>query len=264
MEWLEKTVSPGVCLVARSRVVNQGVLGWLANRHMTPSGVWLLSNQGEAMLLDMPFGRLEEVEAFDRIAETLRMQKLTLKYLTVSHLHLDHAAGLSTALDRFPEATFVYPAPWPVRVRESLGEWLRNRTNVGLQGVWTRQPQITYEESFQGELGGEPLLFFDAPYHSRTDQLVVFRGLALLPDWHLPEGDESLEQVKAPQEMVAQTLQRLRQIPQQHNYVVHSRTAVHGDEPVREDFGRALETAYHRLAEPVGASPSEAGSNGTA
>lgn len=243
IRWFEQWKSPGVCLVARSQVMGRG-LAHLANIWMSPAGTWLFVHNNQALLLDMPFAEGEAEVMLRYLSRHLQKHTLHLKYLTVSHLHFDHAAGLTTTLRRFLDATFIYPATWP----DHAATWTYDRLKYGyqpeLEAAWTRQPQHTYREWVSVDLAGEPLFLMEAPYHSPTDQLVIFRGVALLPDWHLPEHpNQQLDLVDAPTPDIQATLRRLHRFEQQTGYVIHSRLAVHGDEPLRTDFRECVHTA---------------------
>lgn len=250
LEWLENWISPGICLLGRAQVKMLRMGGHVANTVLSPSGIWLLAHGNDALLLDAPFSAEQADTILPRLEDFLVQHKLRLKYVTASHLHYDHAASLVRTLDYFPRATFIYPRTWP----EHFTTWTMDRIKYGhqphLDKAWTRTPYETYEQWQRLSLSGESLFLIDAPYHSLTDQLVIFRGVALLPDWHLPEYvGEQLILVEAPPELIRETMTRLRNFRWQERYVAHSRIAVHGDEPLLPDFQERLETAYTRFVE---------------
>jgi len=219
---------------------------------MTPSGIWLDVHENQAVLIDAPFAWEDASSAIEHISGFLRNNDLQLKYVTASHLHLDHSAGLTVVLDHFSDATFVYPARW----KEHWNTISIDRIKYGMQPAmsrqWDRIPHKAYENCFSTDLAGEPLYFMEAPYHSLTDQLLIFRGVALLPDWHLPTAiDEPLQLVDAPPSDVADTITRLRHFERDIGYEICRSCAVHGDEPVRSDFQERLGIAYQRFVTPT-------------
>lgn len=246
--WTEEWVTSGVCLIARPVVRNRGWIGTLANRLMTPSGIWAYVHRDEVLLVDAPFAWEDSKPILTQLEDFLRRQHLRLKYITASHLHLDHSAGLSCLLDHFPEACFVYPGDWPNCWRSISKDRIKYGYQPALTQQWDRTPHRTYRNLLATDLAGEPLFFFEAPYHSMTDQLVVFRGFALLPDWHLPSRiDEPLHLVNAPGKAIEDTLLRLKTFERQTGYIIQKSCAVHGDEPMRTDFQERLQIACDKF-----------------
>ena len=194
IQQLEQWVAPGVCLLARTEVANRGLIGQIANRLMSPSGIWLYVHQNQAALIDAPFAWEDASPAIELIADFLHGNQIQLKYVTASHLHLDHSAGLTAALDYFTEAKFVYPEQWQAHWNTTCFDRIKYGVQSTMSRQWDRDPHKSYENRFTTDLAGEPLHFMEAPYHSLTDQLVIFRGVAILPDWHLPTTlDEPLQ-----------------------------------------------------------------------
>ncbi|MCA9067732.1 MAG: MBL fold metallo-hydrolase [Planctomycetaceae bacterium] len=254
--WLEDWKTPGVCLVARSIVHNRGWVGTLANRLMTASGIWAYVHENEALLVDAPFAWQDSQPILTRIDDFLRRHDLRLKFITASHLHLDHSAGLSCLLEHFPEAPFVYPETWPGCWRC----WSKDRIKYGIQPAmsqqWGREPCQTYRQWWTSHLGGEPVYFLEAPYHSLTDQLIGFRGFTVLPDWHLPSHlDEPLQLVDAPRRAIEDTLLRLQMFERQTGHSIQTSCAVHGDEPLRTDFQERVRIASRKFLKSAPAQP---------
>jgi hypothetical protein len=107
-------------------------------------GSWLLLDDGEAMLLEVPEG-LTVKDVWQALADT----GTKLRYVTASHDHWDH-------LDRdvwgdlagaFPKAQFIHPA-------SVQGD---RRLQIGREVVW----------------------LVAAPKHSLADVVTVWRGVAL-------------------------------------------------------------------------------------
>lgn len=248
IQWLEKWITSGVCLLARSEIRNRGVIGGIANRLMSPSGLWVYVHKNEAVLIDAPFAWEDSEQIIPQISDFLQRHNLQLKFITASHLHLDHSAGLVCLLNNFNTASFIYPAKWQQHWKSVTIDRIKYGFQPAMAQQWEREPHKLYDKYLTTDLAGEPLYFIVAPYHSLTDQLVVFRGFVLLPDWHLPTHiDEPLQLVNAPTSDVADTLVRFQQFERETGYRIHQSCAVHGDEPLRSDFQERLAIAYNRF-----------------
>ena len=249
-EWREEWMTPGVCLLARSTVRHRGIMGTLANRYMAPSGIWACVHANQAAIIGAPFAWEDADGIFSKLHQFLFRHDLEPKFITASHLLLDHSAGLSSLLDHFDDVEFVYPHSWP----REWGSFSRDRLKLGLQpGMarqWNRDPHRAYENHLRLELAGEAIHLLEAPLQSMTDQLVIFRGCALLPAWHLP-GDEhdGLPSVSAPPEQVSATVARLRQFEVDNDYIIHQSISVEANEPARSDFQQRLSAACDLYAD---------------
>jgi glyoxylase-like metal-dependent hydrolase (beta-lactamase superfamily II) len=243
LDWQERWVSPGICLLARCRVNNRGVLGAVANSMMTPSGIWAFVNGGSACLLDAPYAWEDANDVLPTVQQFVDQHNLRVSCVSCSHLHLDHSAGLSSMLHAFPHARFVFPQLWPQHWRSVSADRIKCGLQRDLSNYWDGDRSRTYSGHWATSLDGEPLHFIEAPYHSPTDQLVVFRGVAVLPDWHLADRtSDRLQQVNASREQIRNTLRRLRKFESENGHRIHSRIAVHGDEPLEHDFRDRIET----------------------
>jgi len=247
--WRAEEWSRGIWLLARCKVVYRGPLGSSINPFnlfMSHSGIWLIRNGDAALLLDAPFVWEERHAVLSRIGNYLDRQGIHLKYFTVSHLHRDHGEGLTSLLDRFPESAFVYPKSWENDWKRGEAIPIPANKNIdppGFGARFHRRRHVSYDSRWTGDLGGEPVFFYRAPYHSITDQVVAFQGTAILPDWHLPERmDEALNLVEAPRGEIISTLKALR------DSSIHSHISVHADRPLRNDFQERRETALRKFS----------------
>jgi len=238
-EWV-----PGIWLLAKCKVVYRGPFGTSINPFnifMSPCGIWMVKNGNEALFLEAPFVWEERTAVLNRIGGYLNDRGIRLKYITVSHLHRDHAEGLTALLERFPGSTFVYPESWKRDWKRGEGLPIPANKNIdppGFGNKFIREHHVSYREQWTGDLDGEPIFFYRAPYHSITDQIVSFRGTAILPDWHLPQRlDENLKLVEAPAHEIVNTIKLLRK------GAIHSHIPVHANGPLRKDFQQRLEIA---------------------
>jgi hydroxyacylglutathione hydrolase len=121
-----------------------------------PDGVgsWILHEEREAALLELP---PDEELVRDAVAAVHRLN-LRVKYITVSHNHEDHFdPSILRRLKEEPEfcdAKWIKPEP----------------DHVGMRKL---------------DLDGELLWLVDAPKHSRTDRVILFRGVAMTGDIEL-------------------------------------------------------------------------------
>jgi hypothetical protein len=238
MEWLEDWLSPGVCQLARCQVVHKS---WWSREARDPSVLWLLAHEGEAAIVDAPFSRADAPAVLDAVSRFLNEKGMRLKFALASSLVPDRAAGLAVLLERFPEAKFVYPAEWVTRLRPSL--FAKSTLSRGeLARCWAHKPQLQYQESVSLDLGGEPLLAFDSPLHGLTDQVIVFRGVALSPDWYSDRATQAIAAQHAEKNGdAAAPVERLRQASERHGYTIHSFASVNGSIPLSGDFFGRLE-----------------------
>jgi glyoxylase-like metal-dependent hydrolase (beta-lactamase superfamily II) len=153
-------------------------------------GSWLLMDDGEALLLEVPEGlTVEDVQK--ALADT----GTTLRYVTASHDHWDH-------LDRnvwgdlagaFPQAKFVHPAS--VRGDRRL------------------------------RIGGEVVWLVAAPKHSLADVVTVFRGVAMTGDVETGMLESVTNEV--PLATRRRSMRRLREFPERAGYRVHTTISAH-------------------------------------
>jgi hypothetical protein len=229
--WLEEEWSEGLTLLGTSRVHYHGLKINLFNPHLIHSGIWLMHNKNEAILLDAPFVLEESGYIIDKIEHYLNVNQLHLKFITVSHLHRDHAEGRPALLGRFPQGTFVYPASW----RRDWRSFPKNIDHKSMPAFFDREYHVEYESSWQGDLAGEPLWFYRTPYHSLTDQIVNFRGTAVLPDWHLPNDiGQKVNLANAPHAEKIKTVKLLQ------DTWIHSHLPVHANGGIEHDFQHRL------------------------
>ena len=245
---VEEWITPGVCLLARSEVKNRGLLR-LANHFMSQSGLWAYVHETEAILVDAPFACEDAGQIIQHINEFLRTHNVKLKFITSSHLHIDHSAGLSCLLDSFNAASFVYPVRWKKHLESHTFDNIAKCVKQAeLKHQWNRERHQSYDKLLTVDLAGEPLHLIEAPYHSPTDQLAIFRGFTLLPDWHLPTHlDESLQLVNATASDIRSTIVRLREFERETGYRIDKSCAVHANEPLRFDFQERLDVAYRKF-----------------
>lgn len=179
--------------------------GWhLLGRYESDVGSWLLHHDGEAALLELPEGL-----SVSDVRCGLRRLGATLRYILASHDHPDHLDTdlLSYIEEEYPDAQCIGPAA---------------------QRRWRSVPGI--ECLFR--LAGEPLWIVEAPKHSLTDVVTVFRGVAMTGDIELETLDSVTDEV--PLEMRRRSMARLSGFPCRHDYHVHTVVSAHLDD-VRTD-----------------------------
>jgi hydroxyacylglutathione hydrolase len=155
-----------------------------------PDGVgsWLLHHEGQALLLEAPPGLTPDV-----VRQGLQRLQATLLFLTASHDHEDHLdAEVWQALRQ------AFPQALPLR---------------NLQ-----EPSTFF-------LGWEPVYLLPAPKHSPTDQVTVFRGVAMTGDIEL--GQLASVNDEVPDRQKRRSMRRLRRFPRRTGYRVHSVVSAH-------------------------------------
>ncbi len=155
-------------------------------------GSWLLVNNEEAMLLEVPPGLTAKIveSALDRAGATLR-------FVTASHDHYDHLDveawdGLFAA---FEGATFIHPRA------------------------------IARHHDLMLRVGGEPVWLIKAPKHSASDVVTVFRGVAMTGD--IETGMLASVNKEVPLPTKRKSMDWLREFPERSGYHVHSTVSAH-------------------------------------
>ncbi len=153
-------------------------------------GSWLLVDNGEALLLEVPEGL-----TVGDVRQALAATRTALRYVTTSHDHWDH-------LDRnvwgdlagaFPRAKFVHPA-------SVHGD---RRVQIGREAGW----------------------LVAAPKHSLADIVTVFRGVAMTGDIELGTLASVTDEMPAPTRQ--RSMRRLREFQDRTGYHVHSVVSAH-------------------------------------
>jgi glyoxylase-like metal-dependent hydrolase (beta-lactamase superfamily II) len=155
-------------------------------------GSWILHNDGEALLLEVPPGLTRaEVKA------GLEATRAGLRYVTASHLHEDHldAEGWKELEEFYAGTHFIRPA----------------EAKAGSETVI--------------KVGGEPVWLIKAPKHSPSDTVVVFRGVAMTGDIELG----TLESVNGEVSRAtrAASMEYLRDFEERSGYRIHTIVSAH-------------------------------------
>ena len=141
------------------------LLGAFPDNEPDGVGSWILHNDGEALLLEVPPGLTA-----DDVAGGLSAVGAGLRYVTASHLHEDH-------LD--------------------IDCW--NNLQEAFHGTHFMRPTASQVGSdILINLGGEPLWLVKAPKHSPSDTVTVFRGVAMTGDIELGTLDSVNAEVSRP------------------------------------------------------------------
>lgn len=168
------------------------LLGAFPHHDPDAVGSWLLSNDGEALLLEIPPGL-----TVNDVAAGLKTIGAGLRYVTASHLHEDHLDidGWNDLQEAFHGTHFMRPTG----------------AKVG--------------SDIMINLGGEPLWLIKAPKHSPTDTVVVFRGVANLGDIELGTIDSVNQEVSRATK--AASMDYLRCFEERTGYRVHTIVSAH-------------------------------------
>ncbi len=155
-------------------------------------GSWLLHHNGEACLLEVPPG----LDVRD-VHEALTATKSKLKMFTASHSHQDH-------LDR---------CTWRL-------------LDVAFPYAIDRDPNHTCGCTDSKVLiGGELLWLIKAPKHSRSDVVIVFRGVAMTGDIELGMLGSVNNEIK--EQDRKRSMEWLKGFQKRHNYHIHTTISAH-------------------------------------
>jgi len=179
------------------------------------TGVWLLSHNGEAAVLEFPPSNLADggfgPDPVDRAAEAAQEHGLNVKFLLCTHTHGDHFSR-----DVFQRMRERFPAAVPVL---QGGFWLYTDHDTGVQ---------YFDVTTTLHLGGEPLHLIHVPKHSMTDTMVVFRGTACTGDWEL--GTIRTVNEDVPVETRLRSCDRMIDFVRRTGYRIHSVFSVHAND----------------------------------
>jgi len=155
-------------------------------------GSWILHNDGEALLLEVPPGL-----SVQHVSEGLTSLGVGLRYVTASHLHGDHLD-----IDGWNQLQEAYAGTHFMRPTE---------TKVGADLLLN--------------LGDEDLWLIKAPKHSPSDTVVIFRGVAMTGDVELGTLDSMNKEV-SPETKTA-SMAYLRGFEERTGYHVHTIVSAH-------------------------------------
>lgn len=134
----------------------------------------LLVEKDQAALVDV--GTAYSVPRLLQILEAKGIAREAVRYVMVTHVHLDHAGGAGTLLRFLPNARLVVhprgaphvidPAKLIAGAMEVYGEERFGALYGEIVPV-AAERVITAPDNFELSLGGRPLLFLDTPGHAR-------------------------------------------------------------------------------------------------
>ena len=169
----------------------QGWNGWnFLGQYDSDVGSWLLVDEGESLLLEVPEGlTVEDVQ------KAVADSGTRLRYVTASHDHYDHLERdvWGDLAGAFPKTKFIHPAS--VRGDRQL--------RIGNEVVW----------------------LVAGPKHSLADVVTVFRGVAMTGDIELGKLESSINEV--PMATRRKSIRWLRGFEERHGYHVHSTVSAH-------------------------------------
>jgi len=168
------------------------LLGAFPDNGPNDVGSWLIHNDGEALLLEVPPGLTVDV-----VAAGLKSVGAGLRYVTASHLHEGHLD-----IDCWNKLEEAYVGTHFMRPTE---------TKVGADILIN--------------LGGEPLWLIKAPKHSPSDTVTVFRGVAMTEDIELGTLDSVNEEVSRTTR--AASMNYLRGFEERTGYHIHTIVSAH-------------------------------------
>ncbi|MBI2265676.1 MAG: MBL fold metallo-hydrolase [Armatimonadetes bacterium] len=195
-------------------------------------GAWILHHNGECALLETPQRRENESPAGD-IKKFVEERGWRVKYVLLSHHHIDHMGSIDQYKDLFPEARFLTH-----RAIAELAENLRLHMSLFRRRPFpTVNPEkwknglftdVFDEEVRETDIGGEPISIVYAPKHSLGDTLIHFRGVVFTGDWWLFEGDPQWCGLAGA--LAAHSVTRVMKYVHDKNIRVHAIFSTHADQ----------------------------------
>lgn len=175
----------------------------LLGKHYLPdNGVFILHNNGEAVLVECPPDPRWPIDA----VTFLKNHDLALTGITTSHLHEDHFD--MDCLEEFAKlmGVTIEELPWWQSTEKTTKDW----------------------GYYLSDIGGEPLWSISCAKHSRTDQVLIFRGFALTGDIELGVHDSCNMEVSAAER--AWALHYLANFEAVHKYKIHGLCSAHAND----------------------------------
>lgn len=187
----------------------------LGQYHRYQTGLWLLKNQDEAAILEMP-PYFKNEEPPHKICKTLcEDYNLNIKYFLCSHAHGDHFSQKTydEIKKSFPQAKIYLQNDFKKRIKNKA------RTKF-------------FEDEQRLYLANEPLILVHAPKHSSTDTMVIFRGTIFSGDWELNtiRSVHDGKKYAVPMEMRLQSIQKMETFEKRYNYNIHRVFSVHAND----------------------------------
>jgi glyoxylase-like metal-dependent hydrolase (beta-lactamase superfamily II) len=190
---------------------------------------WVLQNNGEAAVVEMPPFLGGEKPPFEKAATFLKKNRLHLKYAFISHPHWDHCHTLPWFRDRFPQTIFVGHESF--MLDSYFRFMIRNVRIVRADGYVMGGNSIfdvMLEDDFwAGDIGGEPIYVIHAPKHSYSDLLIVFKGAMITGDWFIGDLKDCNALVRSADKV--RSINRAMEIIGSLGYNVHMLFSAHGD-----------------------------------
>ena len=227
-------------------------------------GTWVFESGGECAVMEMPEGTEGEPHPSLQVSQFIKDKGWNLKYLLLSHPHLDHLAGIDDYRNQFPNADFSvhYSVPLFLRISEhywgsgkgqkmpdikNVKVWENIKRERGLQWFLSFFNRILPEDINTLKLGGEPLYMIYGPKHSLADMHHIFKGVWFPGDWWMGKGDPCVD--RASSSKAVDSIERLVNFCDSINYKIHSIFPAHANNMMKNiDFKAVLkETSdYHK------------------
>ncbi len=160
---------------AESIAYDGGVVAVDSGYHRRNMAACYLLEAGDAVAV-VETGTNDSVPRLLRVLEQRGRSPEDVRYVIVTHVHLDHAGGAGSLMQACPNATFLVhprgarhmidPSKLEASVRQVYGDEVFNRDYGTLVPIPESRTRVV-EDGEVIELGDRPLLFRDTPGHAR-------------------------------------------------------------------------------------------------
>jgi hydroxyacylglutathione hydrolase len=186
------------------------------------TGCWLLTNNGEGAIVEMPpFNPSHQESPAIKAMNVCKKRKIKVKYLLCTHTHIDHFnAGMARQMqEAFPNAEV--------------------HLQRGFEGVAGFMNNLyLFDQDSKLDLGGEALYLVHAPKHSWTDTHIIFKGVAITGDWELNTlraSHDDKPNHRVPLDAKLAAIDKMSRFEHEYNYRIHKVYSVHANDR-REDI----------------------------
>jgi len=154
-------------------------------------GAWLLLSGNEAALFEMPDYSKEEISPCFIAKNFIQSNNLHLRYVLLSHPHLDHYGSILEYRKVFKDAKFIGHKIFSYIINYKCSAELLKRPEL-----WRAMPNfdrvfnyLFEEETLELPLGNKSISIIYAPKHSPGDTILYFNKVLFTGDWWMLEGD---------------------------------------------------------------------------
>lgn len=181
------------------------------------TGCWLLHNNGEGAIVEMPpFNPQHQESPANKAYNVAKKRKIRIKYILCTHIHIDH---FNPEVAREMQAAFPTAEVHLQHGFDAVADFMHNR--------------YYFQNESKLSLGGEPLYLIHAPKHSWTDTHIIFKGVAITGDWELntlKAAHDDKPKYRVPTDVKLASIDKMSRFEREYNYRINKVYSVHAND----------------------------------